>query len=82
MLFSLNVVLAALNLLPLPPLDGSGAVPLLLSDRATARYQQFLWGQPALGWIGILVAWLIFGAVFRPLFLLAVNVLHPGALYR
>jgi Zn-dependent protease len=80
--FSLNLVLAALNLLPFPPLDGSGAVPLLLSARATARYQQFIWSTPALGWVGILVAWWVFDAVFRPVFLAAVNVLYPGTGYQ
>jgi Zn-dependent protease len=80
--FSLNLVLAALNLLPFPPLDGSGAVPLLLSPAATTRYQRFLWSQPMLGWIGILVAWQVFAAVFQPVFLVAVNVLYPGVAYR
>ncbi|HEX6058141.1 MAG TPA: site-2 protease family protein, partial [Gemmatimonadaceae bacterium] len=37
--FNLNVILATFNLLPLPPLDGSGAVPLFLSPEATRRYQ-------------------------------------------
>ncbi len=80
--FSLNLVLAALNLLPFPPLDGSGAVPLLLSDRATAQYQRLVWSHPAIGWVGILVAWQVFDAVFRPVFLVAVNVLYPDAGYR
>lgn len=79
--FSMNLVLGALNLIPLPPLDGSGAVPLLLPERAALRYQQFLWGQPMLGWIGLLVAWRIFDGVFPPIFLFFVNLLHPGAHY-
>jgi Zn-dependent protease len=79
--FSMNLVLAALNLIPLPPLDGSGALPLLLSERAALRYQQFLWSQPMLGWIGILVAWRIFDGIFPPIFLFFVNLLHPGAHY-
>ena len=79
--FSLNLLLAAFNLIPVPPLDGSGAVPLLLSDQATAHYQQFLWGQPALAWIGILVAWQLFDVVFQPVWLFAVNLVHPGVQY-
>jgi Zn-dependent protease len=79
--FSLNLVLAALNLIPVPPLDGSAALPLLLSREAATRYQTFLWTQPAIGWIGMLLAWRLFGAVFRPLFLAAVNLLYPGAHY-
>jgi Zn-dependent protease len=34
--FALNLVLAALNLLPIPPLDGSAALPLFMSASATA----------------------------------------------
>lgn len=79
--YSLNLVLLVLNLLPLPPLDGSGAVPLLLSPRATQRYRQFI-GQPFIGLVGILVAWQIFSWIFHPFFLAAVNVLYfPLASY-
>jgi Zn-dependent protease len=80
-LFSLNLVLAALNLLPLPPLDGSAAIPLFLTRGATARYQEFLWRNAGLGWIGILVAWRMFDEVFEPVFLVAVNLLYPGVRY-
>ena len=80
-LFSLNLLLAIFNMIPVPPLDGSGAVPLLLSDGATARYQQFVWGQPALAWLGILVAWQLLPSVFQPLWLLAINLLYPGVAY-
>jgi Zn-dependent protease len=79
--FSMNLVLATLNLIPVPPLDGSAAVPLFLSAEAAGRYQQFLWSQPMLGWFGMLIAWQLFGVVFRPVFLFAVNLLYPGAGY-
>jgi Zn-dependent protease len=79
--FSMNLVLGALNLIPLPPLDGSGAVPILLSESAALRYQQFLWSQPMLGWIGILAAFWIFRGIFPTVFLFFVNLLHPGAHY-
>ncbi len=80
-LFSLNILLAVFNLLPFPPLDGSGVLPLFLSPGATRRYQELLWRQPALGWIGILIAWQLFDYVFDPVWLGAVNLLHPGATY-
>jgi len=80
-LFSMNLVLATLNLLPLPPLDGSGAIPLLLDARSTARYQGFLWGQPWFGLIGMLLAWQVFRYVYHPVFLFAVNLLYPGVRY-
>jgi Zn-dependent protease len=79
--FSLNLVLFALNIIPFPPLDGSAAVPLFLSERATERYQGFLWSNRGLAFIGILVAWRLFDYVFHPLFLFAVNLLYPGVHY-
>ncbi len=80
-LFSLNLLLAAFNLLPLPPLDGSGVVPLLLGPAATRRYQDFIWGNPALGLIGFLVAWQLFDVVFNPVFFASINLLYPGMGY-
>ena len=75
-IFSLNLLLAVFNLLPLPPLDGSGALVLVLPDSVVPRYQQALWSNPALGWIGIIIAWQLFGPVFDVLFTLALNVLY------
>jgi Zn-dependent protease len=79
--FSMNLVLAALNILPFPPLDGSAALPLLLSDDATARYQDFLRRNPGLGILGIFLAWQVFDFVFDPIFLVAINLLYPGVRY-
>lgn len=73
--YSLNLVLVVLNLLPLPPLDGSGAIPLLLSPSATRRYRGFI-RQPFIGLFGIIVAWQVFSWIFNPFFLAAVNVLY------
>lgn len=79
--FSLNLVLLALNLIPLPPLDGSAAVPLFLNPGATSRYQDFLMRNAGLGWIGIVIAWQVFDYLFEPVFLVAVNLLYPGLRY-
>ena len=79
--FSLNLLLAIFNLIPVPPLDGSGAVPLLLDDDTTSRYQQFIWGQPAFAWIGIIIAWQILPTLFQPVWLFVVNVVHSGVQY-
>ena len=80
--FSVNLLLMAFNLLPFPPLDGSGAPPLFLSEERSRAYQQFIWNTPALAWIGLLVAWQIFDEVFSPVFLTAVSLLYPGVSYR
>jgi Zn-dependent protease len=79
--FSMNLLLAAFNLLPFPPLDGSAALPLLLSRRVSARYQEFMWSSPMIGLLGILIAWQLFDHVFDPIFLAAVNLVYPGVTY-
>lgn len=78
--FSLNLVLMLLNLIPVPPLDGYGALPLLLPESALEAYRGFS-RQPMIGWIGILVAWRVFDYVYQPVFLFAVNLLYPEARY-
>jgi Zn-dependent protease len=80
--FSLNLVLACLNLIPLPPLDGSAAVPLLLRDQSAARYQEFMLGRGrALSLIGIFAAWQIFDVIFSPVFRIAASLIYPGVHY-
>ncbi len=80
MLFSLNLMLALLNLLPLPPLDGSGAVTLLMNEETACGFRRLV-RNPAFGWIGLLVAWNLFGPLFNPVFTFALNILYPGAHY-
>ena len=79
--FSLNLLLMAFNLLPFPPLDGSGAVPLFLTDEASGRYQRFMWSNPMIGLLGLVVAWQLFDRVFQPIFFGALGLLYPGVTY-
>ncbi len=79
-LFSLNVLLFAFNLLPLPPLDGSGVLPLVLKEEWARGYQDFM-RQPGFGLLGLIVAWNVFGKIFGPLHLLALNLLYPDIGY-
>lgn len=74
--FALNLLLAVFNLLPLPPLDGSGVLLLYLPERMVPKYQQAVWGNPQLSLLGIFIAWQIFDAAFRPVFTLALNGLY------
>ncbi|MBW2315579.1 MAG: hypothetical protein JRH10_15480 [Deltaproteobacteria bacterium] len=78
--FSMNLVLLILNLLPVPPLDGSGALPLLLSPSAAERWLEFT-RQPMLGWVGILIAWRVFHEIFMPVFFFAADLLYPEMTY-
>ena len=79
-MFSLNLLLCAFNLLPLPPLDGSGALLLLASPRNATNLMATL-GHPALRTFGLFMAWKVFDMVYPPIQLFAVNLLYPGMGY-
>lgn len=76
-LFSLNLLLALFNLMPIPPFDGSGAAGLLLTEAGARRYQSWL-QHPAFSFVGLLVVWRFFDVVFHPVYNLAVTVLYWG----
>lgn len=80
LLFLLNLLLGVFNLLPVPPLDGNTGITLLMSQRTALRFLD--WSQHSgLGLPGLIIAWLLFGRIFRYVFLFALNVLYPGARY-
>ncbi|HXU82910.1 MAG TPA: site-2 protease family protein [Polyangia bacterium] len=76
-LVTLNVFLAAFNLLPLPPLDGGSAVlgilPKDLADQAAPILRS-----PGLSIVGFVVAWQLFPKISGPLFHMLVASLYPG----
>lgn len=81
-LFSMNVLLGCFNLIPLPPLDGSAAIPLLLPAATAASYQRFLLQNGQMfALVGMLAAWRLFDYLFNPIFILAINLLHWGHRY-
>ncbi len=79
-MFSLNLLLGCFNLLPLPPLDGSSVPLIFLSESAAEKYWNFM-SLPAMRIVGLMVAWNVFGAIFSPIHLFAVNMLYPGIHY-
>jgi len=74
-LFSVNVLLGAFNLLPVPPLDGHGVVPLFLTEKATRRWFDLFRDRGA-ATVGIVIAWVIFGKIAGPVWLFAVRTLY------
>jgi Zn-dependent protease len=78
--FSLNLILLVFNLLPLPPLDGSGVVSLFLDDRTAQRYRELM-AQPTAAMIGIVVAWNLMDVILGPIHTVALNLLYLGAAY-
>lgn len=79
-LFSLNLILFVFNLIPLPPLDGSGVLMFFLSEDAAQRYEGLMYN-PTNRMIGLVVAWQMFAFLFEPVHLLAINLLYPGTGY-
>lgn len=80
MIFSLNLILTVLNLIPFPPLDGSSMVSLLLSQDSARRYQSMI-RSPVLGVIGFFLVWKVFNPLFNTIFVVVINLVYPGADY-
>jgi Zn-dependent protease len=79
-LLVLNVLLAAFNLIPLPPLDGASVIGLFLPRGASQRMRE-LSGNPMFLVAGLLIAWRVFPMVVGPLFELVLRLVHPGLRY-
>lgn len=77
---NLNLLLFLFNLIPLPPLDGSGVLQGLFPATA-GRLFDALSGNPMLSLLGLLVAWRIFGYIFGPAFGMLLALLHPAVSY-
>jgi Zn-dependent protease len=80
MFFCLNLVLAVLNMIPLPPLDGNGVLTLTLSEESARRWNAFT-SNPMFAMFGLLIAWHLFDPLFDAIFMGAVGLLYPEARY-
>ncbi len=78
MFFSLNLIMFVLNLIPLPPLDGSGIITLFLKDETARKYNQVV-SNPAFGLVGLFLAWQVFDPLFEWVFLRIINIVYWGA---
>ena len=79
-LLTLNVLLCAFNLIPLPPLDGASVMGLFLPASATVRLRE-LSHAPMFQLAGLLIAWRVFPMIVGPLFSLLLRAVHPGLGY-
>jgi Zn-dependent protease len=61
--FSLNLLLGTFNLLPVPPLDGSTGILLLMSENRAHKYLDWLRGN-SFAMLGLLAAVLIFNRFY------------------
>lgn len=76
----LNVLLAAFNLIPLPPLDGASVIGLFLPPRVSERMRE-LSATPMFQIAGLLVAWRVFPVIVEPLFMIVLRLVHPDLVY-
>lgn len=76
----LNVLLFLFNLIPLPPMDGSGIVQGLLPG-ATGDFLESLARSPMTSLFGLMVAWRVFDLIFPSAFAILLALLHPGVSY-
>jgi Zn-dependent protease len=80
-MFILNLLLATLNLLPMPPLDGNVGITLFMKESTAVRFVEVTrTNQYAL--LGLVVIYYGFRYIFQPVFLVALNLLYPGHHYQ
>lgn len=72
--FTLNLILGTFNLLPVPPLDGHAVIGLFMDTDTAAKWTRVA-REPMFALLGLLLAWKVFGWVFRPVFGFAVGLL-------
>ena len=77
---TLNVLLCAFNLIPLPPLDGGSVIGLFIPASAALKIRELSHTQ-MFQLVGLLIAWRIFPAIVGPLFGLILKAVHPSLAY-
>ncbi len=74
-MFKLNVILCVFNLLPIPPLDGSGVLSGLFPDSAGRLYERMN-EMPAFSILGMLLAWQVSPYIVTPVWRVALGLLY------
>jgi Zn-dependent protease len=72
--FSLNLLLGTFNLMPVPPLDGSTAIMLFMSEKRAYKYLDWLRGN-SYAMLGLLLAYFVFIRFYHYVESFAVSVL-------
>jgi Zn-dependent protease len=76
LLFSLNILLGSFNLIPLPPLDGFTAIPILMSDNGGRTFHEWSNSVRAYSFVGLILSWYLFGSIFQQIFGFAIQTLY------
>lgn len=78
--FFLNFIFFFFNLIPIPPLDGSVVLIILLPNHLANKYQDFV-QQPGFSVMGVVLAWYVFNLIFPSIFHLSLSLLYPNIIY-
>ncbi len=78
MLFTQNLILFIFNIIPIPPLDGSGIISLFLTENAARKYGALVTSRAFsfIGFVFLFFAWRYIGPVFETLFPKVVNIIY------
>jgi Zn-dependent protease len=76
-LFSLNLLLFVFNLLPLPPLDGSGLLMFFCTSESAAKFFETL-RNPGFSYFGLMISWRLIGPIFPPVQSFVLKLLYSG----
>jgi len=77
-LFILNLLLGTFNLLPVPPLDGSAGIMVLMPEGLAHRYLGWVNQSRNFAMLGLLVAWSLYNRIFQTVFFFALHTLYAG----
>lgn len=77
LLFVENLVLLLFNLIPLPPMDGAGALPLALPSGIMQRFREVM-AQPMVPMMSLVAAWMLFPKLFDAVFVPVINLVYGG----
>jgi len=75
-MFSLNLILFVFNLIPIPPLDGSSILPLILPDSLGRKYLELI-NKRMFSFLGIFIAWKLMDLIYSKVFFVALGLLYP-----
>ncbi len=74
-MFTQNLLLMTFNLLPVHPLDGNTVITLAMPENTARRWFE-LTRDGSLGFLGLVLAWYVFGQIFWPVLRVAIRLLY------
>ena len=76
-MFSMNILLGCLNLLPFPPLDGYGVLGLFTTPNGARRLQEWRVEYRSFALIGLMLGWRLIDYVYGPVWGALLHLVFP-----